>query len=76
VLEKHRSHLQIIVGGPGVWQISEEDMKFLGIDAVFVGEGDLLFECWGYSVKFSKEIVDRLFSSGKHTNKENYKGLR
>ncbi len=39
-LEKHRSHLQIIVGGPGVWQISKEDMKTLGIDAVFVGEGD------------------------------------
>ncbi|RJS69899.1 hypothetical protein CW693_01120 [Candidatus Bathyarchaeota archaeon] len=39
-LEKHRSHLQIIVGGPGVWQISKEDMKTLGINTIFVGEGD------------------------------------
>jgi len=37
-LEKHRNHLQIVVGGPGVWQISQEDAKSLGINTVFVGE--------------------------------------
>ena len=39
-LEKHRSHLQVVVGGPGVWQISEEKAKELGISTIFVGEGD------------------------------------
>lgn len=37
-LEKHRNHLQIVVGGPGVWQISQEDAKSLGINTIFVGE--------------------------------------
>lgn len=35
---RHRSHLRVIVGGPGVWQLTEEDMASLGTDSVFVGE--------------------------------------
>lgn len=40
VLKSHRNHLKIIVGGPGVWQISQEKAEQLGISTLFVGEGD------------------------------------
>ncbi|MEM4830990.1 MAG: radical SAM protein [Sulfolobales archaeon] len=39
-IRKHRRHIKIIVGGPGAWQISDEDARSLGIDTVILGEGE------------------------------------
>ncbi|MEM4699617.1 MAG: radical SAM protein [Candidatus Nezhaarchaeales archaeon] len=33
---------KLVVGGPGAWQIREEDAAKLGIDVVVVGEGELV----------------------------------
>lgn len=40
VIRKHREHIKIIVGGPGAWQISDEEAKSLGINTLFIGEGE------------------------------------
>jgi len=41
-----------------------EKEKTFTLEEMTQAHWDLLFECWEHSVKFSKEIVDRLFSSG------------
>ncbi|MBS7606206.1 MAG: radical SAM protein [Candidatus Bathyarchaeia archaeon] len=40
IIRKHKRHIKIIVGGPGAWQISDEEAKLLGIDVIFIGEGE------------------------------------
>jgi radical SAM superfamily enzyme YgiQ (UPF0313 family) len=37
---KHRSHMKIVIGGPGAWQTSPEIARAMGISTVFLGEGD------------------------------------
>jgi radical SAM superfamily enzyme YgiQ (UPF0313 family) len=39
-IRKHKDHIKVIVGGPGVWQLSDEDASSLGIDVICVGGGE------------------------------------
>ena len=43
--------------------ILEKEETF-NLEGMTQARWDLLFECWEHSVKFSKEIIDRMFSSG------------
>ena len=44
--------VKIVVGGPGAWQLDDEEMTRLGIDVVVDGEADLLFP------EVVKKIID------------------
>ena len=42
VQQARRRGAFVVVGGPGAWQITENDMRKLGIDIIVDGEGELL----------------------------------
>ncbi len=40
VIQRARKWSSIVVGGPGAWQLSMNDMEKLGIDVLFIGEAE------------------------------------
>jgi len=64
--EKHRNHIQVVVGGPGVWQISEDRARELGISAVFVGEGDESAPEWFKKAAEGEKLPSVIY--GKQSN--------
>ncbi|MEM1515802.1 MAG: radical SAM protein [Candidatus Bathyarchaeia archaeon] len=61
VIEKHRRHIKIIVGGPGAWQISDNDAKSLGIDTIIIGEGEeIIAEIFRRAVR-GENLPSRLY---------------
>ncbi|RLI25981.1 hypothetical protein DRO57_02440 [Candidatus Bathyarchaeota archaeon] len=40
VIQRARRWASLVVGGPGAWQLTMEDLEKLGIDVLFMGEGE------------------------------------